>query len=246
VNPESRDNERHVLSPPVNEGDRLRFLERSVARVKDRVVGAARRSGRRADQVRVIGITKGVPGDVVAAAARAGLTEFGENYVQELVTKRPLAPDAIWHFVGRLQRNKVHRVLGAAEVLHTLEPGTAADRLARLAEERPIDCLVEVDFTGGRVGVAPREAVAFAERMAGSPGIRVRGLMTVAPQDEDPRRAFAALRKLRDRLRERLDEAVELSMGMSADLEAAVEEGATMVRVGTAIFGPREVEVPRR
>jgi PLP dependent protein len=96
------------------------------------------------------------------------------------------------------------------------------------------------------VGVAPREAVAFAERMAGSPGIRIRGLMTVAPQDEDPRRAFAALRELRDRTRERLNEAVELSMGMSADLEAAVEEGATMVRVGSAIFGPREVEVPRR
>jgi hypothetical protein len=108
--------------------------------------------------------------------------------------------------------------------------------------ERPIECLVEVDFTGRRVGVAPDEAPAFVERMAAEPMLRVRGLMTVAPPDEDPRKAFAALRELRDRLRDRIEDVQELSMGMSADLEAAVEEGATMVRVGTAIFGPREVE----
>lgn len=213
-----------------------------MARVRDRVAGAARRAGRRADEVRLIGITKGVAGEVVAMAARAGLEEFGENYVQELVAKRAQAPDATWHFVGRLQRNKVPRLLGNADVVQTLEPGAAADRLARMAEERPVECLVEVDFTGRRVGVAPDEAPAFVERMAARPGVRVRGLMTVAPPEEDPRTAFAALRELRDRLRERFEDVRELSMGMSADLEAAVEEGATMVRVGTAIFGPREVE----
>jgi PLP dependent protein len=212
-----------------------------VARVRDRVAGAATRAGRGTEEVRLIGITKGVAGDVVAMAARAGLEEFGENYVQELEAKRPRAPDAIWHFVGRLQRNKVHRLLGNADVVQTLEPGAAADRLARMAE-RPIECLVEVDFTGRRVGVAPDEAPAFVERMAAEPMLRVRGLMTVAPPDEDPRKAFAALRELRDRLRDRIEDVRELSMGMSADLEAAVEEGATMVRVGTAIFGPREVE----
>ncbi|HEV2871557.1 MAG TPA: YggS family pyridoxal phosphate-dependent enzyme [Actinomycetota bacterium] len=213
-----------------------------MARVRDRVAGAARRAGRRADEVRLIGITKGVAGEVVAMAAGAGLEEFGENYVQELVAKRAQAPDATWHFVGRLQRNKVHRLLGNADVVQTLEPGAAADRLARMAEERPVECLVEVDFTGRRVGVAPDEAPAFVERMAARPGVRVRGLMTVAPPEEDPRKAFAELRELRDRLRERFEDVRELSMGMSADLEAAVEEGATMVRVGTAIFGPREVE----
>jgi PLP dependent protein len=212
-----------------------------VARVRDRVALAARRAGR-ADEVRLIGITKGVAGDVVALAGRAGLKEFGENYVQELVAKRSRAPDAIWHFVGRVQRNKVNRILENADVVQTLEPGAAADRLARMAGERPIECLVEVDFTGTRVGVGPREAPAFVERMAARPGLRVRGLMTVAPPHEDPRRAFVALRQLRDRLQERLGDVRELSMGMSADLEAAVEEGATMVRVGTAIFGPREVE----
>jgi pyridoxal phosphate enzyme (YggS family) len=213
-----------------------------VARVRDRVAEAARRAGRRADEVRLIGITKGVAGEAVAMAARAGLEEFGENYVQELVAKRAQAPNAIWHFVGRLQRNKVHRLLGNADLVQTLEPGAAADRLARMAEERPIECLVEVDFTGRRVGVAPDEAPAFVERMAARPGVRIRGLMTVAPPEEDPRTAFAELRELRDRLRERFEDVRELSMGMSSDLEAAVEEGATMVRVGTAIFGPREVE----
>jgi PLP dependent protein len=213
-----------------------------VARVRDRVAEAARRAGRRADEVRLIGITKGVAGEAVAMGARAGLEEFGENYVQELVAKRAQAPDAIWHFVGRLQRNKVHRLLGNADLVQTLEPGAAADRLARMAEERPIECLVEVDFTGRRVGVAPDEAPAFVERMAARPGVRIRGLMTVAPPEEDPRTAFAELRELRDRLRERFEDVRELSMGMSSDLEAAVEEGATMVRVGTAIFGPREVE----
>lgn len=213
-----------------------------MARVRDRVAMAARRAGRGADEVRLIGITKGVAGDVVALAGRAGLEEFGENYAQDLMAKRAQAPDAIWHFVGRVQRNKVKRILENADVVQTLEPGAAADRLARMAEERPIECLVEVDFTERRVGVGPREAPAFVERMAARPGLRVRGLMTVAPPREDPRRAFAALRKLRDRLRERLGDVRELSMGMSADLEAAVEEGATMVRVGTAIFGPREVE----
>ena len=242
MNPEPRatsDKERSVLSSPVNDSDRLARLKRSIAAVRERVVEAARRSGRAAEDVRLIGVTKGVSEDVVAKAARAGLEEFGENYVQDLPAKRAAAPDATWHFVGRLQRNKVHRVLEAADVIQTLEPGPASDRLARLASDRlgtSLDCLIEVDFTGRRVGAVPCDAVEFAERIAASPRLRVVGLMTVAPPEEDPRRAFSALRELRDRLRERVEDSVELSMGMSTDLEAAVEEGATMVRVGTAIF----------
>jgi PLP dependent protein len=157
------------------------------------------------------------------------------------VVKREAAPQAAWHYVGRLQRNKVRRVLEAADVIQTLEPGPATDRLAQLAEGRqgPAVCLVEVDFTGGRVGVAPQQAEAFLDRLGRAGGLAVRGLMTMAPLDEDPRPWFARLRDLRDRLAGRFEGISELSMGMSADLEAAVEEGATMVRVGTAIFGPR-------
>lgn len=188
-----------------------------------------------------MGVTKGVAPEAVRAAFEAGLAEFGENYVKELLAKREAAPSATWHFIGRLQRGTVHRVLAAADVVQTLEPGSAADRLARLAERRgePVECLVEVDFTEGRVGVRPEAAEAFVERMAGRPGLRVRGLMTVPPLGEPPRPYFARLRELRDRLRERLPGIRELSMGMSADYEEAVEEGATMVRVGSAIFGPR-------
>lgn len=176
----------------------------------------------------------------MSVALAAGVEEFGENYVKDLETKRAAAPGATWHFIGRVQSNKVRRVLDAADVVQTLEPGKAATGLlehSRAMAERP-GFLIEVDFTGGRVGVAPDELDAFADEVVAS-GARLTGLMTVAPQDQDPRPSFSRLRELRDRLATRHTEAKDLSMGMSADLEVAVEEGATMVRVGTGIFGPR-------
>jgi pyridoxal phosphate enzyme (YggS family) len=178
---------------------------------------------------------------MVARAAGAGVSEFGENYVQGLIAKKDRVPDATWHFVGRLQRNKIPRILDAANVVQTLEPGPAAERLAALAEQadRPVDCLVEVDFTGRRVGVPVADAESFVGRVSTLPGLRVKGLMTVAPLGEDPRPSFRRLRELRDTLGSRFEQLTELSMGMSADLEEAVEEGATMVRIGTAIFGAR-------
>src|SRR5919109_5161333 len=126
------DNERQ----PSPVSDRLAGLIGSLARVRERVAEAARRAGRPVEEVRLIGITKGVPAEIVGAAARAGLGEFGENYVQELRSKRTMAPAATWHFVGRLQRNKIHHVVEAADVVQTLEPGPAGERLARLAAER--------------------------------------------------------------------------------------------------------------
>jgi pyridoxal phosphate enzyme (YggS family) len=216
-------------------------LQRGIAEVRTRIDAAAARAGRRPEEVRLIGVTKKVPPEMVRRAAEAGLTEFGENYVQELAQKRQAAPDATWHFIGRLQGNKVQKVLDTADLVQTVEPGRAADRLATLAAEggRSISCLVEIDFSGSRVGASPGEAETFVERLQALPGIDCRGLMTVAPLGEDPRRSFGALRELRDRLLDRFPGVIELSMGMSEDLEAAVEEGATMVRVGTAIFGPR-------
>jgi len=228
------------LSHPVNESDTIHRLESSLARVRERIEDSCARSGRRPDEVRVVGVTKGLPAAVAAAAARAGLTDLGENYVQELVSKRAAAPGVRWHFLGRLQQNKVGKVLDLAEIVHTLEPGRAADRLARLAGSRPASpqCLVEVDFTGRRVGVDPGRVTTFVEELREA-GIAVRGLMTVAPPEGDPRPWFAELRRIRDGVARGFPEVRELSMGMSADLEAGVEEGATMVRVGTAIFGPR-------
>ena len=216
-------------------------LKRGLAEVLERIAAACDRAGRRPEDVRLIGVTKMVPPDMVRRAADAGVTEFGENYVQDLAGKREAAPDATWHFIGRLQRNKVAQVLDLADVVQTLEPGRAAERLANLAAERgrKVPGLVEVDFTGTRVGASPDEAEPFIQRLSDLPGLECRGLMTVAPLREDPRRSFGALRELRDRLLGRFPAVMELSMGMSEDLEAAVEEGATMVRVGSAIFGPR-------
>ena len=233
--------ERSEVLATVNSSDRIRSLERAVGEVRQRIAQACRSSGRDEGEVRLIAVTKGVEPGMVAAAARSGVAEFGENYVQELERKRDSAPHATWHFLGRLQSNKVARVLAAADVVQTLEPGRAGERLAQTAErqQRSVAGLVEVDFTGRRVGVAPDEAEAYVERIQSIRGLSARGLMTVAPPDEDPRPWFGRLRAIRDRLRQRFEAVTELSMGMSADLEAAVEEGATMVRIGTAIFGAR-------
>lgn len=216
-------------------------LGRAVEAVRYRIAGACARSGRRPEEVRLIGVTKTVAPEAVEAAAAAGLEDFGENYVQEMERKRSAAPDATWHFVGRVQSNKAGRIASASDLIHGAEQGRAADRLAAIGQDRgrPVAVLVEVDFTGRRVGAAPDEAEEFVSRLAELQGLEVRGLMTIPPQDERARPYFERLRGLRDAISRRLPEVRELSMGMSADFEDAVEEGATMVRVGTAIFGAR-------
>lgn len=235
----------HRANPSGQPADRVEQpadrVERGVRRVRELVAEACARAGRDPGEVRLVAVTKGRPPEAVRWAAAAGVADFGENYVRGLEAKRVAAPDATWHFVGRLQRNKVHRVLDAARWIQTLEPGRAADRLAALAGERglKVPCLVEVDFTASRVGVPPEDLPRLVDSLASLPGIDLRGLMTVAPLGQPPRPFFARLRQLRDGLAEDHPGLRELSMGMSADLQDAVEEGATMVRVGAAIFGPR-------
>jgi pyridoxal phosphate enzyme (YggS family) len=232
-----------VVGSPEDAGD---DLPTRLEQVRASIADACGRAGRNPAEVRLIGVTKEVSPSAVRRAWDEGLTDFGENYVQDLEAKRGAAPEAAWHFIGRLQRNKVKRILGAADIVHSLEPGRAADRLAELAQgDVPIECLAEVDFTGQRVGVSPDELQPFLEELDAQPAIRLTGLMTVPPMDEDPRPYFARLRELRDRLQRAYGELRDLSMGMSADYEEAVEEGATMVRIGTAIFGPRPVGVRR-
>jgi pyridoxal phosphate enzyme (YggS family) len=215
--------------------------EKALAAVRQRIADACRRAGRLPEDVRLIGVTKSIPPEEVRRVAAAGLREFGENYVGDMEVKRAAAPDATWHFIGRLQRNKVRRILDLADVVQTLEPGRATERLGRVAaeQERMVRCMVEVDFTGSRVGVEPEQAEMFLARLRDVPSLDVVGLMAVPPLDRPPRPYFARLRELRDRLASAFPGLRELSMGMSADYEEAVEEGATMVRVGSAIFGPR-------
>jgi pyridoxal phosphate enzyme (YggS family) len=212
--------------------------------VRGRIAEACARVGRDPSEVTLVGATKTVPAEQVRAAVAAGLTDVGENRVQELRDKHPLVAGARWHFFGPLQSGSARHVAALADVVHTLAPGGGADRLAaRLGDlARSVDALIEVDLTGERHGVAPGDLAAFADRVAATPGLRLVGLMTIAPVDPDPeaaRPAFARLRGLRDALLGDHPGVLALSMGMSLDYAVAVEEGATMVRVGTALFGAR-------
>jgi hypothetical protein len=191
-----------------------------------------------------VGASKTVDLQRVRWAYEAGVGAFGENYVQELRRKAPELPQARWHFIGALQASGAHHVAEVADVVETLAGERATERLARRAAAagRVVEALIEVDLAGRGTGVAPEGLVAFADRAAGLEGVRLRGLMTLPPFDPDPEAArpwFEQLRRARDDLRERHPEVLALSMGMSLDYPVAVEEGATMVRIGTALFGPR-------
>lgn len=221
-----------------------------LASVRERVVAACALADRSPASVRIIGVTKTHPPALGRAAVANGLVDLAENRVQELLAKQPHVPEARWHLVGRLQRNKVTDVVGRQVLVHSLDRRRLADALSRRAEQVGAvqRLLVQVNVAGdpAKGGCHPDEAldlIAYAREL---PHLAVEGLMTIPPlprDDEDPgeaaREHFVRLRELRDRARSRFPEVVHLSMGMSADLEAAVAEGATMIRIGTALFGPR-------
>ncbi len=222
--------------------------------VQARIGEAARRAGRAAGEVRLLAVSKGQPSEAIRAAHAAGQREFGENYVQELTRKAGELADldgVVWHAIGRLQRNKARDVARVARWVHTIDRAEIARELDRRAPpETTLVVLVEVNVGGEaqKGGCAPGELGALLDELARCARLRVAGLMTVPPEAEDPegaRRFFAELRALRDR---HGGAAVlpELSMGMSHDFEVAIAEGATIVRVGTAIFGPRpQAPAPR-
>ncbi len=219
-------------------------LEANLARVRLRIRRACEAAGRSPEEVTLVAVTKTVAPGWVRWARSAGVTDFGENYVKELVGKRPAAPDGRWHFIGTLQSHTAHKVADHADVVETLASERATRRLARRAAARGkrLPALIEVDFTGHRTGVVPEALDSFAHLVASLDGIELVGLMTLPPMPAEPeasRPYFRRLRELRDHLRERLPGVVELSMGMSLDYEVAVGEGATMVRIGTALFGER-------
>jgi pyridoxal phosphate enzyme (YggS family) len=222
-------------------------LNGRLAAVEARIVAACERSGRARSAVQLVGVTKGMEAAVVREAVAAGLSCFGENYVQEWVSKRAALAELTtieWHFIGRVQRNKAAAV-AEARLVHSLADLRVAAALeaAGARREAPVCALVQVNLEGEvtKGGVAPAALPEFLAALHGREWLRVEGLMAIPPP-LDPgamRGRFRALRELRDRQAEaaRLR---ELSMGMSADFEVAIEEGATLVRVGTAIFGPRK------
>jgi pyridoxal phosphate enzyme (YggS family) len=216
----------------------------NLARIREGIARGAELGGRDPDDVLVVAAAKKVPVEPIRWVLDAGVSAIGENYVNELRDMHGRIDGARWHFIGALQTNTVHHVAAFADVVETATDGRATQRLARrVAEEgRTLDVLMEVDFTGERTGAVPADAPQIAARLEAMEGLRLRGLMTLPPLGVDAESArpwFRTLRALRDRVREDLPEVLELSMGMSLDYEVAAEEGATMVRIGTALFGPR-------
>jgi hypothetical protein len=194
----------------------------------------------------LVGATKTIGIERIRWAVEAGVRALGENYVQELRHKREAIPGVSWHFIGTLQSSTAHQVADHADVVETVAGERAVRRLAGRAarSERTLDALIEVDLTDGRAGVRPADLSDFADLVASLDGLRLIGLMTVPPmpaEAEDSRPFFARLQRLRQELQERHPDVLESSMGMSLDYGVAVEEGATMVRIGTAVFGSRAV-----
>lgn len=223
-------------------------LAARLAAVRGMVTDAARRAGRDPAAVRIVAVTKTLPPSAATAALAAGLTEVGENYVQEARAKRgQVAAAATWHLIGGLQRNKVRAAVATFDWIDTVDSAEIATALAAEAARagRRLAVLVQVNVAGEarKRGVAPEGVEGLARAVLGHEALRLEGLMTVPPATEDPaetRPRFRALRQLRDLCQERLGvELPHLSMGMSADFCVAIEEGATMLRLGRALFGAR-------
>lgn len=216
--------------------------------VRVRIAAAAQLAGRAVEDIRLLAVSKTFPPERVREAAQAGQIAFGENYLQESLEKIAALADLglEWHFIGPLQSNKTRPVAEHFSWVHGIERLKIAERLsaARGAARPPLQVCIQVNVSGeaSKSGVSPGEAAALAHAVAGLPNLRLRGLMAIPePTDDMPlvRQRFAMLRELREALNKAGMALDTLSMGMSHDLEAAILEGATIVRVGTAIFGER-------
>jgi PLP dependent protein len=222
-------------------------LVANLTTIREQIARACERAGRDPGGVRIVAAAKTIEPEAIERVRDAGVREVGENYVKELRTKRDRVNGIVWHFIGTLQSHSAHHVAELADVVETVTPGRAMQRLARraLGIGRSIPVLIEVDFTGERTGVVPDGVELAADEVAGTEGVDLVGLMTLPPIPsvaEDSRTFFRRMRELRDGVAAQHPEAAELSMGMSLDYPVAVEEGATMVRIGTALFGPRRPE----
>lgn len=243
--------------------DRVAEITHNIAGIRERIAAAASRAGRSPNEITLIAVTKTYNPRTIALALAAGITDCGENRVQEGEDKIPLLPDQVrWHLIGHLQRNKVRRAVALFDMIHSIDSVRLAETVNRQVEEqslvgqRRMPVLLQVNVSGeatkegfavvggveNRAAVA--ELVAAVEQIVALPHIEVQGLMTIAPYADDPEAArptFRAVRGLRDELARRVPQAAwsHLSMGMSGDFEVAIEEGATLVRIGRAIFGER-------
>ncbi len=235
----------------------IAVLEANLAQVRERVERAAELSGREADEITIVAVSKTFPAESIRAAYSLGLRHFGENRVQEFETKHASLSDldATWHLIGHLQSNKARRAAQLFSAIDSIDAPALALKLNAIHAESPsqhttpLPVLIEVRLApeDSKTGVTAEDLPALVESVLALPGLELRGFMAIPPFFEEPERVrpyFQTLRRLRDALRDRFakDNASrfsELSMGMSHDFEIAVEEGATQVRLGTALFGAR-------
>lgn len=223
-------------------------IEANVKAVRQRIEAACARAGRQPDSVILVAVTKGQPPDVVSAAAALGLTLFGENKVQEAKAKIPLCPGRLrWHMVGHLQTNKCRDAVSLFEMIQSVDSLHLAEELNKRADQasKMLPILLEVNAVGeaSKFGCRPDQLLADLLPINALPRLEIQGLMTVPPWTLDPgdvRPVFRQMRELKRRCEQLLGAPLRhLSMGMTGDFEVAIEEGATMIRVGTALFGPR-------
>lgn len=229
----------------------MEYLTKNIDHVRSRVQAACLRSGRNPDDVSIVGVSKTQPLDTIVKARNLGIRTFGENYVQELLLKHAHdgLDDVSWHFIGHLQSNKVKYIAPFVRMIHSVDSASLAHEISRQAVKfhRRIDILFQVNTSGesSKSGVALKDLLPLVRDCISLPSIRLCGLMTIpAPVDDadDVRSEFRLLRELCDSVRTELSlpSFVELSMGMSDDYEVAIEEGATIIRPGTALFGSRQ------
>jgi hypothetical protein len=229
----------------------MNTIQTRLAALLARIQSAAAAAGRAGDGIRLVAVSKTFPSEAIRQAIAAGVSDIGENYIQEARNKfEALQGTAVkWHFIGHLQTNKTREAVRMFDLIHTLDSYKLAlelDRCARrLHKIQPVLIQVNVAGEATKAGVAPEEALSLVRQAAALENIAVKGLMTMPPYFNAPERVrpfFAALRQLRDRIRHEEIANIdmeELSMGMTGDFEAAVAEGATLVRIGTAVFGER-------
>ncbi len=223
-------------------------IANNLEQVETRIAKACEKAGRAREEVQLLAVSKTWPAETVFLAYDAGLTLFGENKVQEAIAKVPQLPDRItWHLIGSLQRNKVRKALPVFDTFHSIDSLALAQQTDRIAGELGLHphVYLQVNLAGeaSKHGFAPEELRSQFEELLGLSRLQIQGLMILPPFDPEPenvRASFAGLREFRDKLAEESGISLpELSMGMSHDFEVAIEEGSTIVRVGTAIFGKR-------
>lgn len=225
------------------------MIEKNLETLREKIRRACERAGREMHDIRIVLVTKTIPCETVMDAYGLGCRDFGENRVREWLDKKEMLPDNIhWHLIGHLQTNKVKFCVGRADLIHSVDSLKLANTINKEASQKKltVDCLVQVNTSGeaSKFGVQPNDAEKLAADVGKLPHLRLKGLMTIGPLTEDPkktRESFRLLRELFEKIKKSAKPEFEiLSMGMSSDFEIAIEEGSNLVRIGTAVFGERK------